>query len=41
VLKALGYQVSAFGTGGASLITEPRRGNPLTTPRTRSSKGLR
>jgi hypothetical protein len=41
VLKALGYQVSPFGTGGASLITEPRRGNPLTTPRTRSSKGLR
>jgi hypothetical protein len=39
VLKALGYQVSPFGTGGASLVTEPRRGNPLTTPRTRPSKG--
>jgi hypothetical protein len=41
VLKALGYQVGPFGTGGASLVTEPRRGNPLTTPRTRSFKGLR
>ena len=41
VLKALGYQVSPFGTGGASLVTEPRRGNPLTTPRTHPSKGLR
>jgi hypothetical protein len=41
VLKALGYQVSPFGTGGASLVTEPRRTGPVATPRTRSSKGLR
>jgi hypothetical protein len=32
VLKALGYQVGPFGTGGASLVTEPRRGGPMTTP---------
>ena len=25
VLKALGYKVSPFGAGGASLVTEPRR----------------
>jgi hypothetical protein len=41
VLKALGYQVGPFGTGGASLVTEPRRGNPSTTPRTRPSRGPR
>jgi hypothetical protein len=31
VLKALGYQVRPFGTGGASLVTGPRRGGPLAT----------
>jgi hypothetical protein len=41
VLKALGYQIQPFGTGGASLVTEPRRGGPLTTPRTRASRGQR
>jgi hypothetical protein len=41
VLKALGYQVRPFGTGGASLVTEPRRGGPLTTPRHRASRGRR
>ena len=41
VLKALGYQVGPFGTGGAFLVTEPRRGGPPTTPRTRSSRGRR
>jgi hypothetical protein len=41
VLKALGYQVGPFGTGGASLVTEPRRSGPSTTPRTRSSRGRR
>jgi hypothetical protein len=41
VLKAMGYKVSPFGTGGASLVTEPRRSGPLTTPRTRPSRGWR
>jgi hypothetical protein len=41
VLKALGYQVRAFGTGGASLVSEPRRGSPLATPRNRASRGRR
>jgi hypothetical protein len=41
VLKALGYQVSKFGTGGASLVTEPRRGFPMATPRTRPSRERR
>jgi hypothetical protein len=41
VLKALGYQVGPFGTGGASLVTEPRRRGPMTTPRTRPSRGRR
>jgi hypothetical protein len=41
VLKALGYQVGTFGTGGASLVTEPRRGGRMTTPRARPSKGVR
>jgi hypothetical protein len=41
VLKALGYQVGRFGTGGASLVTSPRRGNSMPTPRTRPSKGMR
>jgi hypothetical protein len=41
VLKALGYQVRPFGTGGASLVTGPRRGRPLTTPRNRASRGRR
>jgi hypothetical protein len=41
VLKALGYQVQPFGPGGASLVTEPRRGGPPRTPRPRSSRGRR
>jgi hypothetical protein len=41
VLKALGYKVQPFGTGGASLVTEPRRGGPLTTHRNRASRGRR
>ena len=41
VLTALGYKVRPFGTGGASLVTEPRRGGPLATPRTRASRGRR
>jgi hypothetical protein len=41
VLKALGYQVGPFGTGGASLVTEPRRSGPRAVPRTRSSRGRR
>jgi hypothetical protein len=41
VLEALGYQVRPFGTGGASLVTELRRSGPLTTPRTRTSRGRR
>jgi hypothetical protein len=41
VLKALGYKVRPFGTGGASLITEPRRSGPMTTPRTQASRGRR
>ena len=41
VLKALGYKVSPFGTGGASLVTEPRRSGPTATSRNRPSKGLR
>jgi hypothetical protein len=38
VLKALGYRVCPFGTGGASLVTGPRRSGPMTTPRTRPSR---
>jgi hypothetical protein len=41
VLMALGYQVRPFGIGGASMVTEPRRGSQMTTPRTRFSRGLR
>jgi hypothetical protein len=41
VLKALGYHVQPFGPGGASLVTEPPRGGPLRTPRTRTSRGRR
>jgi hypothetical protein len=41
VLQALGYQVGPFGTGGASLVTEPRRSGPKTTPRSRPSRGRR
>jgi hypothetical protein len=41
VLKALGYQIRPFGTGGASLVTEPRRGGPLATPRNCASRGRR
>jgi hypothetical protein len=39
VLKALGYRVQPFGTGGASLVTGPRP-SPA-TPRTRISRGRR
>jgi len=41
VLKALGYQVGPFGTGGASLVTEPRRGGPPSARRARPSRGRR
>jgi len=41
VLRALGYQVSPFGIGGASLVTQPRRSGPPTTPRTRPSRRRR
>jgi hypothetical protein len=41
VLKALGYKVSRFGTGGASLVTEVRRSGRMATSRNRPSKGLR
>jgi hypothetical protein len=41
VLKALGYQVGPFGPGGASLVTEPRRSGPMTTPQTRPLRGRR
>jgi hypothetical protein len=41
VLKALGYQVRPFGTGGASLVTGPRRSGPSAAPRTRTSRGPR
>lgn len=41
VLKALGYRVGPFGTGGASLVTEPRRSGPMTTPQARPSRGWR
>jgi hypothetical protein len=41
VLKALGYRVGPFGTGGASLVTEPRRSGLLTTPQTRPLRGRR
>jgi hypothetical protein len=41
VLKALGYQVRPFGIGGASLVTEPRRGGPLRSPRTQDLRGRR
>jgi hypothetical protein len=41
VLKALGCRVGPFGTGGASLVTEPRRSGPMTTPQARPSRGRR
>jgi hypothetical protein len=41
VLKALGYQVSPFGTGGASLVTGSRSVRPPTAPRTQTSRGRR
>jgi hypothetical protein len=41
VLKALGYKVRPFGTGGASLVTEPRRGGPLKGREMRVSRGRR
>jgi hypothetical protein len=41
VLKALGYQVRPFGTGGASLVTGPCRSGARTAPRTRISRGRR
>jgi hypothetical protein len=41
VLKALGYQVRPFGTGGAYLVTESRRGGPPRSRRTRASRGRR
>jgi len=41
VLKALGYQVRPFGTGGASLVTGPRPASPLTALRTGRPRGRR
>jgi hypothetical protein len=41
VLKALGYQVQPFGTGGATLVTGLRRSGPRTAPRPRTSRGRR
>jgi len=41
VLKALGYQVDPFGTGGASLVTESRSVGPQTARRTRTSRERR
>jgi hypothetical protein len=41
VLKALGYQVQPFGTGGASLVIEPRRGGPPKGRGMRVSRGRR
>ena len=41
VLKALGYQVRPFGTGGASLVTESRRGGPPKGRGMRVSRGRR
>jgi hypothetical protein len=41
VLKALGYQVRPFGTGGASLVTGPRSSGPSAAPRTRPLRGRR
>jgi hypothetical protein len=38
VLKALGYRVRPFGTGGASRVTEPRRGGPPRSPRSRGRR---
>jgi hypothetical protein len=41
VLKALGYRVRPFGSGGASLVTEPRRGGPPKGRGMRVSRGRR
>jgi hypothetical protein len=41
VLKARGYQVRPFGTGGASLVIGRRRSSASTAPRTRTSRGQR
>jgi hypothetical protein len=41
VLRALGYPVRLFGTGGASLITGSRRPSPATTRRSTASRGRR
>jgi hypothetical protein len=41
VLKALGYEVHPFGTGGATLVTGPRRSGPRTAPQTGTSRGRR
>jgi hypothetical protein len=41
VLTALGYHVGRFGTGGASLVTEPRRSTPATARMSRTSMGRR
>jgi hypothetical protein len=39
VLTALGYVVQPFGSGGASLVTGPRRSTPLT--RSQAARGRR
>jgi hypothetical protein len=41
VLNALGYQLSPFGTGGASLVTGPRRSTTSAAPRTWTPRGRR
>jgi hypothetical protein len=41
VLAALDYPVRPFGTGGASLVTGPRRAAPSAPRRSRSSRGRR
>jgi hypothetical protein len=41
VLKALGYQVGSFGTGGASLVTGPRCSGLSMVGRTRPTRGRR
>jgi hypothetical protein len=40
VLRALGYQVQPFGSGGASLVTGPRHSTPATTRRSRPSRRM-
>ena len=41
VLRALGYRLQPFGTGGASLVTNSRRSTPATMPRSSASRKQR